>query len=219
MAMARVLPADRQPLFNKALAALLSHDGRHEVVGPCSRVDEISLAVRCLEPDLLLLDANIAFTGSPTVMERVLEERPGVKVLVFAMELDLKLVVDAISAGALGLILKSSSEATICDAVETALGAGGLEPKATLPRVFRQLLDAQRWVSESPVNRLSLREREVLALLGRGWSNEAIGSALYISPHTVRTHVQNILEKLEMHSRLEAATFAMECTSELPATV
>ena len=54
---------------------------------------------------------------------------------------------------------------------------------------------------------------------GRGWSNEAIGSALYISPHTVRTHVQNILEKLEMHSRLEAATFAMECTSELPATV
>jgi DNA-binding NarL/FixJ family response regulator len=219
MAMARVLPADRQPLFNKALEALLSHDGQHEVVGPCSRVDEVSLAVRCLKPDLLLLDANIAFTGSPTVMERILEERPGIKVLVFAMELDLKLVVDAISAGALGLILKSSSEATIRDAVETALGSGGLEPKATLPRVFRQLLDAQHWVSESPVNRLSLREREVLALLGRGWSNEAIGSALYISPHTVRTHVQNILEKLEMHSRLEAATFAMECTSELPATV
>jgi DNA-binding NarL/FixJ family response regulator len=219
MAMARVLPADRQPLFNRALEALLSHDGRHEVVGPCSRADEVSLAVRCLEPDLLLLDANIAFTGSPTVMERILEERPGVKVLVFAMELDLKLVVDAISAGALGLILKSSSEATIRDAVETALGSGGLEPKATLPQVFRQLLDAQRWVSESPVNRLSLREREVLALLGRGWSNEAIGSALYISPHTVRTHVQNILEKLAMHSRLEAATFAMERTSELPATV
>jgi DNA-binding NarL/FixJ family response regulator len=219
MAMARVLAADRQPLFNKALEALLSSDGQHEVVGPCSRVDEVPLAVRCLEPDLLLLDAKIAFTGSPTVMERILEERPSVKVLVFAMELDLKLVVDAISAGALGLILKSSSETTIRNAVETALGAGGLEPKATLPRVFRQLLDAQHRVSESPVNRLSLREREVLALLGRGWSNEAIGSALYVSPHTVRTHVQNILEKLAMHSRLEAATFAMERTSELPATV
>jgi DNA-binding NarL/FixJ family response regulator len=216
MAMARVLPADRQPLFNRALEGLLGRDGRHEVVGGCSRPDEVPLAVRCLEPDLLLLDASIAFTGSPTVIERVLDERPGVRVLVFALELDLKLVVDAMCAGALGVILKSSSETTVCDAVETALGAGGLEPKATLPRVFRQLVDAQHWVSESPVNRLSLREREVLALLGRGWSNESIGSVLYISPHTVRTHVQNILEKLEMHSRLEAATFAMERTSELP---
>jgi two-component system, NarL family, nitrate/nitrite response regulator NarL len=219
MTMARVLPADRQPLFNNALEGLLGRDGQHKVVGRCSRPDEVPLAVRSLEPDLLLLDASIAFTGSPPVIERVLEERPGVKVLVFAHELDLKLVVDAIGAGALGVILKSSSETTVCDAVETALGARGLEPKATLPRVFRQLVDAQHWVSESPVNRLSLREREVLALLGRGWSNESIGSVLYISPHTVRTHVQNILEKLEMHSRLEAATFAMERTSELPTTL
>jgi DNA-binding NarL/FixJ family response regulator len=216
MAMARVLPADRQPLFNQALEAVLSVDGRHEVVGRCSLRDDIPLAVRCLEPDLLLLDASIALTGSPTVIQRVLEERPGLKVLILALEMDLKLVVDVIGAGALGVILKSSGAATIRGAVETALGAGGLEPKATLPRVFRQLVDAQHWASESPVNRLSLREREVLSLLGRGWSNESIGSVLYISPHTVRTHVQNILEKLEMHSRLEAATFAMERASELP---
>jgi two-component system nitrate/nitrite response regulator NarL len=58
-------------------------------------------------------------------------------------------------------------------------------------------------------NRLSPREREVLALLGRGWSNAQIGRELYISPHTVRTHVQNILQKLEMHSRLEAALSAV----------
>jgi DNA-binding NarL/FixJ family response regulator len=216
MAMARVLTADRQPLFNQALEALLGGDGRHEVVGCCSQRDDIPLAVRCLEPDLLLLDASIALTGSPTVLERVLDELPGLKVLVLALEMDLKLVVDVIGAGALGVILKSSGPTTIRVAVETAVGTGGLEPKASLPRVFRQLVEAQQWVSESPVNRLSLREREVLALLGRGWSNESIGSVLYISPHTVRTHVQNILEKLQMHSRLEAATFAMERASELP---
>ena len=102
-------------------------------------------------------------------------------------------------------------------AVEDAVGNGELEPRATVPRVFRQLLDAQYWVSESPVHRLSLRERQVLALLGQGWSNESVGSVLYISPHTVRTHVQNILEKLDLHSRLEAATFAMERADELPA--
>jgi DNA-binding NarL/FixJ family response regulator len=211
-----VLLADRQPLFNRALEALIGGDGQHEVVGRCTQPDEVPLAVSCLEPDLLLLDVGIARTGSPPVMERILDERPDLKVLILALEMDLKLVVDVISASALGVILKSSSETTFRNAVETALGAGGLEPKATVPPVFRQLLHAQHWVSESPVNRLSLREREVLALLGRGWGNESIGSVLYISPHTVRTHVQNILEKLEMHSRLEAATFAMERASELP---
>jgi two-component system nitrate/nitrite response regulator NarL len=217
MSMARVLIADRQPLLNQALEALLTSDGEHEVVGRCSVHDEIPLAVRRLQPDLLLLDAWVAMSGTPTVIEQALAEHPGLSVLVLALEMDLKLVVDAVSAGALGVILKTSGPATVANAVESALGNGELEPRATLPRVFRQLLDAQYWVSESPIHRLSLRERQVLALLGQGWSNESIGNVLYISPHTVRTHVQNILEKLDIHSRLEAATFAMERADELPA--
>ena len=217
MTMARVLTADRQPLLNQALEALLTSDGRHEVVGRCSAHDEIPLAVRRLRPDLLLLDAGIAMSGAPTVIEQALAEQPNLKVLVLALEMDLSLVVDAVSAGALGVVLKTSGPATVASAVESAVGNGELEPRATLPRVFRQLLDAQNWVSESPVHRLSLRERQVLSLLGQGWNNESIGSYLYISPHTVRTHVQNILEKLDIHSRLEAATFAMERADELPA--
>jgi two-component system nitrate/nitrite response regulator NarL len=217
MTMARVLTADRQPLLNQALEALLTNDGRHEVVGRCSAHDEIPLAVRRLRPDVLLLDAGVAMSGTPTVIEQALAERPDLKVLVLALEMDLKLVVDAVGVGALGVVLKTSGPATVASAVEDAAGSGELEPRATVPQVFRQLLDAQHWVSESPVHRLSLRERQVLALLGRGWSNESIGSVLYISPHTVRTHVQNILEKLGLHSRLEAATFAMERADELPA--
>ena len=214
--MTRVLPADRQPLFNRALQALIGGDGRHEVLAGCTQPGQVVLAVRILAPDLVLLDSDIARSGSPTVIEQVLDEQPGLKVLILAPEIDLELVVDAMNAGALGVILKSSGEATIRDAVETALGAGGLEPKAALPGVFRQFLDAEHWVSESPVIRLSEREREVLALIGRGWSNESIGSVLYISPHTVLTHVKNFLEKLELHSRLEAATLALERASELP---
>jgi two-component system, NarL family, nitrate/nitrite response regulator NarL len=217
MTMARVLTADRQPLLNQALEALLTRDGRHEVVGRCSTKDEVPLAVRRYQPDLLLLDADVAMSGTPTVIEQALEERPNLKVLVLALELDLRLVVEAVGAGAVGVVLKTSGPTTVATAVESAVGNGELEPRATMPRVFRQLLDAQYWTSESPVHRLSLRERQVLALLGQGWSNEAIASVLYISPHTVRTHVQNILEKLEMHSRLEAATFAMERADELPA--
>jgi two-component system nitrate/nitrite response regulator NarL len=210
MTMARVLTADRQPLLNQALEDLLTSAGHHEVVGRCSAHDEIPLAIRRLRPDVLLLDAGVAMSGTPTVIEQVLAEQPDLKVLVLALEMDLKLVVDAVGVGALGVVLKTSGPATVASAVEDAVGNGELEPRATLPQVFRQLLDAQYWVSESPVHRLSLRERQVLGLLGQGWSNESIASVLYISPHTVRTHVQNILEKLDLHSPMERA-------DELPA--
>jgi two-component system nitrate/nitrite response regulator NarL len=213
--MVRVLPADRQPLFNQALEALFATDGRYQVVGPCSRQEEVLLAVRRLQPELLLLDADTALSGTPTVIERALQERPQLRVLVLAQKMDLRLVLDAVAAGALGVVLKTSGPATVASAVESVTGDGVLESNATVPRLFRQLADAQHWITASPVTRLSSREREVLVLLGRGWSNESIGGALHISPHTVRTHIQNILEKLEMHSRLEAATFALEHASEL----
>jgi two-component system nitrate/nitrite response regulator NarL len=210
--MVRVLPADRQPLFNQALEALFATDGRYQVVGPCSRQEEVLLAVRRLQPELLLLDADTALSGTPTVIERALQERPQLRVLVLAQKMDLRLVLDAVAAGALGVVLKTSGPATVASAVESVTGD---RVNATVPRLFRQLADAQHWITASPVTRLSSREREVLVLLGRGWSNESIGGALHISPHTVRTHIQNILEKLEMHSRLEAATFALEHASEL----
>jgi DNA-binding NarL/FixJ family response regulator len=195
--MVRVLPADRQPLFNQALEALFAADGRYQVVGRCSRQEEVLLDVRRLQPEIA--------------------ERPQLKVLVLAHKMDVRVILDAVGAGALGVVLKTSGPATVANAVESVLNDGGLEPKGALPRLFRQLADAQLWITASPVNRLSVREREVLVLLGRGWSNESIGGALRISPHTVRTHIQNILEKLEMHSRLEAATFAVEHASELAA--
>jgi RNA polymerase sigma factor (sigma-70 family) len=99
---------------------------------------------------------------------------------------------------------------TVLRAVQAVLDGEGVVPRAMLPQLFRRLLDMGDRATDAPLNRLSPREREVLALLGRGWSNAQIGRELYISPHTVRTHVQNILQKLEMHSKLEAATFAMQ---------
>src|SRR6266498_2655301 len=95
-------------------------------------------------------------------------------------------------------------------AVQAVLDGEGVVPRAMLPELFRRLIDLGDRASDTPLSRLSPREREVLALLGRGWSNSRIGDELFISPHTVRTHVQNILQKLEMHSKLEAATFAMQ---------
>jgi DNA-binding NarL/FixJ family response regulator len=79
-------------------------------------------------------------------------------------------------------------------------------------------VELQKSAADSPLSRLSPRERQVLLLLRRGWDNAQIGHELFISPHTVRTHIQNILEKLDMHSKLEAATFAMQYVPELSAS-
>jgi DNA-binding NarL/FixJ family response regulator len=214
--MARLLLADRQPLLNEALEVLLTSDGRHQVVASCTPHQDVLVAVRRLQPDLLLIDAELAMSGRPTNLEHALAARPGLKVLLLALDVDVRLLLDSMGLGAVGVVLKTSSRATVRSAVEGALASVGPAPRATPPKVLRQL-DLHDRGRESPVQRLSLREREVLALLGQGWSNEAIGGRLFISPHTVRTHIQNILFKLGMHSRLAATTFAMERASELPA--
>jgi DNA-binding NarL/FixJ family response regulator len=208
--MARVFLADCQPLFNEALEALITRDGRNEVVGQASTAAQVTDSVLQLEPHLVVLDADLGLTSRPTLVETLLAELPDTKLILLAQETDIDLLLLAIRAGALGVVGKKSGTQTVLRAVQAVLDGEGVVPRSMLPELFRRLIDLGDRASETPLNRLSPREREVLALLGRGWSNARIGEELYISPHTVRTHVQNILQKLEMHSKLEAATFAMQ---------
>jgi DNA-binding NarL/FixJ family response regulator len=208
--MARVFLADCQPLFNEALEALIERDGRNDVVGSGSTVAQVVGAVGRLRPDLVVVDAELALAARPTLVETVLDHLPGTKVMLLTQEIDLDLLLGAIRSGAVGVVGKKSGTRTVLRAVQAALDGEGVVPRAMLPDLFRRLLDLGDRAPDSPLSRLSPREREVLALLGRGWNNARIGRELFISPHTVRTHVQNILQKLEMHSKLEAATFAMQ---------
>lgn len=208
--MARVFLADCQPLFNEALEALISRDGRNEVVGQASTVGQVSESVVHLKPDLVVLDADLGLTSRPTLVETVLQDLAETKVILLVQETDIDLLLLAIRSGALGVVGKKSGTQTVLRAVQAVLDGEGVVPRAMLPELFRRLIDLGDRASDTPLSRLSPREREVLALLGRGWSNSRIGDELFISPHTVRTHVQNILQKLEMHSKLEAATFAMQ---------
>jgi DNA-binding NarL/FixJ family response regulator len=212
---ATVLLADRQPLFNQALARLLEEQDGYRITGPATSREGVLASVGEQRPDLVLLDAKLGLEGASSLLEQLLAQTPTLRVLVLAAEMDLSLFVSAMRQGALAVVLKTSRPETILRAVRATLEGGCLVPRAILPKVFRELVDTDRVAGESPLNRLSSREKEVLALLGRGWDNAAIGSALFISPHTVRTHIENILEKLEMHSKLQAATFAMQWAAEL----
>jgi DNA-binding NarL/FixJ family response regulator len=215
--MARVLLADSQPLFNEALEALFSRDQTHMVVGRCSSAEETFTAVGRILPDLVLVDAALGLDGSPKLVERLHEAHPAVKVVVLGDDRDVDLLLAAIRAGAAGVVGKTHGAGTVLRVAAAVLAGEGAIPRAMLLELARRMAVKDR-SADSPLARLSPRERQVLALLSRGWDNARIGRDLFISQHTVRTHIQNILEKLGMHSKLEAATFAMQRSMELELT-
>jgi two-component system nitrate/nitrite response regulator NarL len=212
--MARVLLVDSQPLFNEALEALFARDGEHEVIGRGSSRSEALAMLQRLEPDLVLVDATIALGESPSLVDRVLRRRPGAKVLVLGDDHDANLLLAAIRAGAAGVVGKTHGADTVLRVARGVLAGEGAVPRSMVLEVTRRLMAGERF-NGSPLARLSPRERQVLTRLSRGWDNARIGGDLFISQHTVRTHIQNILEKLEMHSKLEAAAFAMQWSFEL----
>ena len=213
--MARALLVDSQRLFTEALEALFLQDGTHVVVGRSCYPDEAVAEVRRLRPDLVLANADLALDGSPTLAARMLREHPDAKVLVLGDDQDLELLVAALRAGAVGVVSKTHGADTVLRVARAALEGEAVISRRMQLRLVQRL--ANQNGGDSPVAKLSPRERQVLALLRRGWDNVQIGGELFISPHTVRTHIQNILEKLGMHSKLEAATYAMQRAVELAA--
>jgi two-component system, NarL family, nitrate/nitrite response regulator NarL len=205
--MARVLLVDSQPLFNEALAALFDRDGQHEVVGRCSSAAEAFAMTRSHQPDLVLVDASIGLGGSPGLVDRILRERPATRVLALGDDRDANLLSVMLKAGAGGVVGRTHGADTVLRVARGVLEGEGAVPRTMVLEVTRRLIAGQRF-SGSPLARLSPRERQVLALLSRGWDNSRIGGHHCISQHTVRTHIQNVLEKLGMHSKLEAAAFA-----------
>jgi two-component system, NarL family, nitrate/nitrite response regulator NarL len=215
--MARLLLADSQPLFNEALEALFSRDAAHEVIGRCSSAEVAFTHVSSLRPDLVLVDAALALEGSPNLVSRMLQACPQARVVLLGDDHDADLLLAAIRAGAAGVVGKTYGAHTVLRVAGAVLEGEGAVPRGMLLELARRLVARDR-TSDSPLSRLSPRERQVLARLSKGWDNARIGRDLLISQHTVRTHIQNILEKLGMHSKLEAATYAMHRSLELELT-
>jgi DNA-binding NarL/FixJ family response regulator len=212
--MATVLLADSQPLFNEALEALFSRDDALQVVGRCSSAEDTFAYVTSLCPELVLVDAALGLEGSPNLVSRMLQACPKTRVLVLGDDHDAELLLAAIRSGAAGVVGKTYGASTVLRVAGAVLEGEGAIPRGMLLELARRLVAGDQ-SSDSPLGRLSQRERRVLALLSRGWDNARIGRELFISQHTVRTHIQNILEKLGMHSKLEAATFAMQQSIQL----
>lgn len=206
MTTARVLIIDDHMLFAEAIRLTLEAHGI-TVVGIVNTVEEALPAVRRLRPDLALVDIGLPDGSGLTLGQRILQESETQVVVLSALE-DPRAVREALRVGFQGYIVKSTPIARFVEAVEAVLGGEVVVPRTLAPRIAGMRSSEEEAVALL-VDQLTPRELEVLELLVEGANGQSIARSLGISPNTVRTHVQNVLMKLQVNSRLEAATFAV----------
>jgi len=200
----RVLIADDHEVVRRGLMTLLVARNGMEVVGEATNGREAVELARALQPDVILMDMYMPEMNGPEAITDIKENDPDAHILVLTSFGDLRNVSEAIKVGALGYLLKDSSPDDLFHAVRN-VHRGSL----VLPGELAQgLIEPQP--SEDEPDPLTRREFDVLRLLALGKSNQEIGLDLHISLTTVRSHVSNILMKLQAANRTQAALIARE---------
>ena len=204
----QVLIVDDHAVVRKGIRALLATEGEIEVIGEASDGVEAIQQFNALKPDILLLDLLMPRKNGIEVIQELTEKYPEVKILVLTSFAADDQVFPAIKAGAKGYLLKDTDPEDLISAIHQVYqGESSLSPL-----VARKVLQEITQPGEKPLSPdpLTKREIEVLQVLAKGKSNREIGEILSISETTVRTHVSNILGKLHLASRTEAALYALK---------
>lgn len=202
----RVLIADDHPLYREGLAGLLrTTDDLVVVAEAADGIEAVRLAVERV-PDVVVMDLDMPALNGIEATRRIVAQLPDCRVLILTM-LDDATVAEAIRAGARGYALKSASAAATLGAIRS-VARGDVIFSAALAARLTQLMGTPG--VPLPFVQLTPREREVLALVGRGWDNPRIASRLGIADKTVRNLVSNILVKLQVADRSEAGEKARE---------
>jgi len=207
----RVLVVDDHDLFRAGLASLLAEQPDIEVVAQASggRVG-VRLAEE-LRPDVVLMDVRMPDLEGTDATREILERDPSIRVLALTVVSDDADVAAVVEAGACGFLAKDTPIEGVVVAVRAAAqGVAWLSPRAAevvLGRVRRNGAEAEP--EPGPIDQLSARELEVLRLIASGMENAEIAATLGISPRTAKNHVSNILSKLGLPSRIQAAIYAV----------
>lgn len=204
----RVLIADDHHVVRGGIRALLETENDIHVIDEAADGVEAVLKMRALNPDIILMDLMMPRkTGIEAIVE-IKQEDPNARILVLTSYSDDEKVFAAIKAGALGYILKETSTKELLQAIHDVYrGESSLHP-AIARKLIRELNRPSNLPpSDDP---LTERETEVLVYVARGDSNQDVANSLFISERTVRTHVSNILGKLHLANRTQAALYALK---------
>ncbi|MBL8300200.1 MAG: response regulator transcription factor [Rhodanobacteraceae bacterium] len=203
----RVIIADDHVLVRQGIRAFLDTCEDLRIVGEADSADSAAAVCRELEPDVALID--LVMPGGGVEATRLIRSScASTQVLILTSYEDDAQIVQAVQAGALSYLLKDTDADTLADAVRRTAGGEAI----LHPRIATRLVQAVRAPASgstpSALDRLSLREREVLELMADGLSNQVIATRLSIGEKTVKTHVSNVLAKLELQDRTQAAVYA-----------
>ena len=206
-----MLLADPHALFRRGVRLVLEAEADIEVVGECA--DGVDAVDRIIElvPDLVLMDVRMPGVSGIEATRRVRALVPSVKVAILTVSESDEDLFAAVRAGATGYLLKEVSIEELPDAVRAVARGHSLISPSMASRLLGEFNALSRRVEEQHGNgpRLSDRELEVLRLVARGLTNKDIATELVIAENTVKNHVRNILEKLQLRSRMEAAMYAV----------
>ena len=206
----RVVIADDHDLFRTGLRNLLEEQGV-QIVGEAATGAEAVRSVREIAPDIVVMDLNMPGMGGVEATRHIAAIAPLTRVVVLTISDEDADVLDAIMAGACGYLLKDSSIHELLAGIEAASRGESL----ISPRIAAQVLQRVRATSTQPEiantirAELSEREIEVLKLIANGKDNALIAAELHISPKTVKNHISNILMKLQIDNRIQAAVYAV----------
>src|SRR2546427_1883056 len=207
----RVLLVDDHDLFRTGLRNLLEEQGGLNVLAEAANGADAVRLVRELAPDVVVMDLNMPEMSGVEATRHIATLSPLTRVIVLTISDDDADVLDAIVAGACGYLLKDASIHDVVTGIRSAaVGASLISPtiaSKVLQRVRASTADED--MAESIRTELSDRELEVLKLIANGKDNAQIAADLVISPKTVKNHISNILMKLQLHNRIQAAVYAV----------
>lgn len=206
----RILVADEQSLFREAVRSVLEDQPDMVVVGEAGDgLQAVAEAERC-QPDVVMLDASLPNCDGIRATSLIRDRAPVSRILILCGEEDGRVLVEALEAGANGFLSKGAPVSQLIEVARSVSRGETFIPPRMMDGLVSRLIRRKHELDEAHrhLSRLTRREQEVLRLLADGADNQRIAQALVISPQTARTHVQNVLGKLGVHSRLEAAAFA-----------
>ena len=207
----RILLVDDHTLFRSGIKALLQRQDDFEVVGEAGDGLEGLKRAKSLQPDVVLLDLHMPGISGREAVKLLAEEVPACNVLLLTVSEDAEDLIETIRAGARGYLLKNIETDFLLNAIRAAArGESVVSPQMTGKLMMGVRMGKEAPSPEDDKEKLSPREKDIIALLAKGVSNKEMANTLNVAESTIKIHVQNILKKLHLTSRVQAAVYAVE---------
>lgn len=209
MSQIKVFIADDFALYRKGVALFLSRNPVYEIIGEAGDGLETVKEVLRLEPDVVIMDINMPKMNGIEATERIMEERPNIKILALSMYDDVRYASEAFKAGARGYVVKGSDVEELPIAIEKIMSGKLYSSPSVTDGLLEDYVDNMKNEGARNIFGLTPREKEVLKLICEGASAKVISKELYISENTVKTHRAHIMKKLDVKDKASLVRIAL----------